>query len=59
MKILKQGTLPQDHVLKTECGNCGTIFEFQEKEGRIVHDRDGSSVVVNCPYCTKEIWKSI
>jgi len=60
MKIIQQGTLPEEITYRVDCSNCRTIFEFEQREGRVVYDqRDGNAVVINCPTCNKEVWKSL
>lgn len=57
MKILQEGKLPQENQYKLLCHNCGTLFEFSQKEAEYVSDkRDGDFLKITCPLpnCNKE-----
>lgn len=57
MEIIKQGTLPEEQTYETTCTSCETSFRFQRKEARYVSgQREGDSVVIECPTCQKECW---
>ena len=52
MKIIKQGSLPEDRPYRSVCRRCNAEFEFLEKEGEVVFDqRDGNFVKIKCPCC--------
>lgn len=56
MKIIKPGSLPEERSYTATCYHCGAIVEFKRKEARIFSDqRDGTSLTVACPTCTKPI----
>lgn len=55
MKIIKKGVKMCDRLYKMECGDCGTVFEFKEKEGKVVYDqRDGDYIEIKCPVCKEK-----
>ncbi len=55
MKIIKQGKLPEEKIIRTTCDKCQTIFEFAVKEAEYISDqRDGDSYKIKCPLCHKE-----
>lgn len=57
IKVLKQGTPPEEKVYQATCQRCGSELEFQQKDGRYVSDqRDGDAIVVKCPVCNSEVW---
>jgi len=49
MKIIKEGTLPQNKTYQIECKSCGTIFEFQSFEAKTVSQ--SKWLVIKCPLC--------
>lgn len=53
MKIIKQGKIPKEETLRHTCFSCGTVFEFQRKEGKYNagDQQEGSWVEINCPRC--------
>lgn len=52
MKIIKQGSLPEERDYQIGCRNCGTVFEFARKEAELVIDqREGNYLKVHCPHC--------
>lgn len=60
MKIIKQGTLPQDKIYRSTCKNCDTIFEYTQSEAKVGYDEwRGSHLQINCPVCKRKIYKSI
>lgn len=60
MEIIKLGELPEEKVYEAKCSNCGTQVRFQHKEGKVHYDqRDGNSIEVQCPLCSKPIYKAL
>lgn len=60
MRIIKQGSLPEDTIHTGTCNRCKTEVEFKRSEGRVVDDqRDGSFVHVSCPVCGNTIYSAI
>lgn len=56
MKILQRGSLPGEKIYRAVCHSCMSHIEFEQREGKIVHDqRDGGYVTVDCPVCGKPI----
>lgn len=54
MKIIKQGTLPEDKIYSCTCWQCKAEFEFMAKEGEVKPDyRNGSYIAIACPVCNK------
>jgi hypothetical protein len=52
MKIIKQGTPPEDRVYRGVCHRCKCEVEFKRSEAEFVPDqRDGSFLRVACPCC--------
>lgn len=52
MKIIKQGSLPEEREYQISCRNCGTVFEFTRKEAELnIDQREGNYLKVDCPYC--------
>lgn len=58
MKIINRGVPPSEKPYTSKCGHCKTEIEFVESEARIVDDRGDTCLVVECPVCRKDIWKS-
>lgn len=59
MNIIKEGKLPEHKIYRTDCNNCGTIFEFEQFEARFISDfRDGNCLMAHCPLCKKEVYVS-
>lgn len=54
MNIIKLGSLPEDRPYRSVCRRCNTEFEYLEKEGLVVYDKDSESVSVKCPCCGEE-----
>jgi len=55
MRIIKEGKRPEDELYEFHCGNCGTIFEIKQSEGKIIYDqRDGNFLTYSCPVCRKQ-----
>jgi len=56
MKVIHKGILPEEIVLRANCTNCHSIFEFTRKEAKIQYDqRDGEWGQVDCPVCKKKV----
>lgn len=54
VKIIKEGSLPEEKEHRVTCSNCITIFSFQTKDAKLVLDqREGSYLQINCPFCKK------
>jgi hypothetical protein len=56
MKIIVEGTRPENKVFKHTCKECGTVFEFQRKEATFVESLDSrelSHLFILCPVCSK------
>jgi hypothetical protein len=52
MKIIREGRIPEDFVVRINCLHCHTVFEFSLKEANYQHDqRDGDFYSIACPLC--------
>lgn len=58
MKIIKKGQHPSQTIHKAKCGGCKTEIEFIQSEARTVTDRNEVCLVVVCPVCGRDIWKT-
>ncbi len=60
MKVIKEGTKPEETPRKATCRHCKSKLEFTRQDGRIVYDqRDGNALVVKCPVCDNELWVAL
>lgn len=51
MRIIKEGSLPEEKEKRATCSHCGTIFEFKLKEAvRKDDQREGSWYEIKCPF---------
>jgi hypothetical protein len=60
MKIIRLGVLPSEKIYNSICPNCSCVFEFTESEGKVLTEMYGKIVVVDCPFCLKQMvegWK--
>lgn len=55
MKIIKQGKLPEVKTYTKTCSNCGTVFEFSEKECIKEYHRNDLYLNISCPLCLNSI----
>lgn len=51
MRIIEQGTPPEDTVHVGKCTRCKTIVEFKRSEARHHTHRNESYLSVTCPVC--------
>lgn len=51
MKIIRKGW----GVQKTQCSDCGTIFEFEDNETTIEKQGPFTFLCVKCPICGEKI----
>ena len=57
MEVIKKGKKPEDKSCDWKCKRCNSVVRAKQSEGRQIHDqRDGDSVVLNCPECGIENW---
>jgi hypothetical protein len=58
--IIKKGELPEKAVFVGKCLHCKTELEFlREDATNYYHDqRDGLTVTVGCPVCSKTVYGS-
>lgn len=58
MKIISQGSLPEDEVYVVTCMNCKTRFEFEREEGEYIlgDQRNESMIKVACPLCKQIVY---
>lgn len=43
---------PDERVFRMDCYHCKTVFEIEQREGKVVHDqRDGDYITHPCPTC--------
>jgi len=54
VRIIKQGTIPENQPIQTDCNHCSTVFEFLPFEAQYNHDqRDGDYYSIACPTCKR------
>ena len=51
MKIIRKGW----GVQKTQCSDCGTIFEFEDNETTIEETAGFTFKIINCPICNQMV----
>ena len=60
MKVLKQGTLPEDKIYEVTCYNCTSLLQFKRSEGKISYSqRDGDHITVICPVCKCSVFTDL
>lgn len=60
MKIIRQGSLPENRVYRATCRRCDTEIEFARHEATYVPDqRDGDYLVITCPTCMTQIMRDV
>lgn len=58
--IIKRGVPPSAVEYEAKCGHCHTEMRFHRHDAREHHEqRDGSSLIIACPVCNRDIWKSL
>lgn len=57
MKIIRQGQIPEERIIRKSCKRCKTLFEFPLKEAKRTFDqRDGDFTTIKCPTCKELIY---
>jgi hypothetical protein len=61
VKIIKQGSKPEDKVYTDECSHCSTVFEYERKEASgVIYDyRDGDYITIDCPVCGTSLTRNV
>lgn len=57
IKILKNGEMPKPTkvIYQATCKDCGCEFEFELEDCKETEKRPNGYMVVECPYCHKDI----
>jgi ribosomal protein S27E len=55
-RVISRGSLPTERFYVLTCKNCQSLIEFQAREGKQEHDRDGSFIRFTCPVCLLELF---
>ena len=53
MRIIKRGIPKANRKYRATCEECGTVFEYREKEATVRHNVRGTVHEVNCPLCAE------
>lgn len=56
MKIITEGTRPDNKVFTYTCKECDTVFEFQRKEAKYsptLNSLEQEHLEIECPICKK------
>lgn len=57
MKVIKQGTLPEEKIHRQSCSYCKSELEFKQAECEHSPDpRDRNLWFVKCPVCNHDVW---
>lgn len=49
----------EERTYDRDCRHCGARLRFKASDGRVVSDREGVAVVIQCPECRHDMWTSI
>lgn len=59
VKIIRQGTKPEDVVYEVTCRHCTTVFQFARGDAETVYDRTGDFMRIKCPFCKHDVTQGI